>query len=116
MKTFTEWCQHYDYDPATDSAKADYDRYREQLALFQALPDEPCFLDDENPSDDLPKPPHRTVNGPVFFNLYHIASARGYWLPRGYGYTTNLAEAGRFTVADMAAYNLDGCTLHRVQD
>ncbi|HGY4415572.1 hypothetical protein [Salmonella enterica] len=38
MKTFKEWCQHYDYDPATDAAKADYERYREQLALFRALP------------------------------------------------------------------------------
>lgn len=46
---------------------------------------------------------------------YHIASDRGYWLPQGYGYTKSLTEAGRFTVADMAAHNLDGCTLHRVQ-
>lgn len=30
MKTYAEWCQHYDYDPATEAAKADYQRYREQ--------------------------------------------------------------------------------------
>lgn len=41
MKTFAEWCQHYDYDPATDTAKADYQRYREQLALFQSLAKKP---------------------------------------------------------------------------
>lgn len=53
MKTFTEWCQHYEYDPASPKAKADYERYREQLALFQQL-EEPCFLDDDGPSPDLP--------------------------------------------------------------
>ncbi len=37
MKTYAEWCKHYDYDPATDTAKADYERYREQLALFQSM-------------------------------------------------------------------------------
>lgn len=45
MKTYAEWCQHYDYDPATDTAKADYERYREQLALFQSMvkkPTETC--------------------------------------------------------------------------
>lgn len=116
MKTFTEWCEHYEYDPASAEAKADYARYRKQLGLFQDLPEEPCFLDDEGPSDDLPQPPHRTVNGPVFFDLYHIASDRGWWLPKGYGYTQDRALAGRFTLADMEAFNLDGCTLHRVQD
>lgn len=115
MRDFTEWCQHYDYDPSSEAAKADYAKYREQLNFFQQL-DEPCFLEDESPSDDLPQPPHRTVNGPVFLDLYHIANDRGYWLPKGYGYTKSLAEAGRFTVADMAAHNLDGCTLYRVQD
>lgn len=38
MKTFAQWCEHYDYDPASDEARADYARYQEQLALFQALP------------------------------------------------------------------------------
>ncbi|EBA0748881.1 hypothetical protein FXF82_22210 [Salmonella enterica subsp. enterica serovar Nigeria] len=32
-------------------------------------------------------------------------------LPGGFGYTSNKAEAGRFSVADMASLNLDGCTL-----
>lgn len=108
MNTFTEWCAHYDYDPSSEAAKADYAKYQEQLNFFQQL-DEPCFLEDEGPSDDLPQPPHRTV-------MYHIANDRGYWLPKGYGYTKSLTEAGRFTVADMAAHNLDGCTLYRVQD
>ena len=80
MKTFAEWCQHYDYDPSSEAATADYAKYQEQLNFFQQL-EEPCFLDDE-----------------------------------GYGYTKSLTEAGRFTVADMAAHNLDGCTLQRVQD
>jgi len=38
MKTFAQWCEHYGYDPASDEARADYARYQEQLALFQALP------------------------------------------------------------------------------
>lgn len=79
MNTFTEWCAHYDYDPSSEAAKADYAKYQEQLNFFQQL-DEPCFLEDEGPSDDLPQPPHRTV-------MYHIANDRGYWLPKGYGYT-----------------------------
>ncbi|HGN8916287.1 TPA: hypothetical protein ACK10A_005656 [Klebsiella pneumoniae] len=58
MKTFTEWCEHYEYDPASPEAKADYERYREQLALFQELPDEPCFLDDDQP---LEPPPFATT-------------------------------------------------------
>lgn len=72
MKTFTEWCEHYEYDPASPEAKADYERYREQLALFQELLDEPCFLDDDQPleraevaflDEDGPSPdlPHRVT-------------------------------------------------------
>lgn len=37
MATFKEWCEHYDYDPATDTAKADYERYLEQMALSKSL-------------------------------------------------------------------------------
>lgn len=40
MKSFTEWCQHYEYDPISPKVRADYQRYREQLELFQALPEE----------------------------------------------------------------------------
>lgn len=45
---------------------------------------------------------------------YCIKSERGYWLPGGHGYTQDRAQAGVFTLADMAAFNLDGCTLERV--
>ena len=44
-------------------------------------------------------------------SVYLIKSDKGYWLPGGFGYTSNKAEAGRFSVADMASLNLDGCTL-----
>lgn len=44
---------------------------------------------------------------------YHIKSERGYWLPGGHGYTQDRAQAGVFTLADMEAFNLDGCTLER---
>ncbi|EQV74931.1 hypothetical protein G891_04707 [Escherichia coli KOEGE 68 (182a)] len=46
---------------------------------------------------------------------YLIKSERGWWLPKGYGYTQDRAQAGRFTLADMAAFNLDGCTLYRAE-
>lgn len=44
---------------------------------------------------------------------YQIKSERGYWLPGGYGYTQDPAEAGVFSLADMEAFNLDGCSLER---
>lgn len=42
MKTFIEWCQHYEYDPESPAAKVDYLRYRDQLELFKDLLKEPC--------------------------------------------------------------------------
>lgn len=36
-------------------------------------------------------------------SVYLIKSDKGYWLPGGFGYTSNKAEAGRFSVADMAS-------------
>ena len=44
-------------------------------------------------------------------SVYLIKSDKGYWLPGGFGYTSNKAEAGRFSVADMASLNLDGCMI-----
>ena len=46
---------------------------------------------------------------------YLIKSERGWWLPKGYGYTQDRAQAGRFTLADMEAMNLDGCTLYKAE-
>jgi len=46
---------------------------------------------------------------------YLIKSERGWWLPKGYGYTQDRAQAGRFTLADMEAFNLDGCTLYKAE-
>jgi hypothetical protein len=41
MKTYEEWCKRYDYyDPASQEAKDDYARYREQLEFFQSIPKE----------------------------------------------------------------------------
>lgn len=40
MKTFAEWCKHYNYNPASPEAEADYRRYCEQLALFKSMPQE----------------------------------------------------------------------------
>jgi len=31
------------------------------------------------------------------------------------GYTQDRAQAGRFTLADMEAFNLDGCTLYKAE-
>ena len=36
MKTYEEWCRHYDhYDPASKEAKEDYARYVEQAKLIR---------------------------------------------------------------------------------
>ena len=45
--------------------------------------------------------------------MYYIKSQKGYWLPKGYGYTDDKEKAGRFTYKDMhdLSLNLDGCTL-----
>lgn len=56
-----------------------------------------------------------TTNYTIPQNQYLIKSERGWWLPKGYGYTQDLAQAGRFTLEDMAAFNLDGCTLYATQ-
>ena len=47
---------------------------------------------------------------------YRIKSERGYWLPKGHGYTREAAKAGGWTLAEMDAegLHLDGCTLERV--
>lgn len=58
-KEYNEWCQHYDYDPATSEARADYERYLEQLRLFQRLLEEPDFMEGDAPRDS----PHK-VNVP----------------------------------------------------
>lgn len=45
--------------------------------------------------------------------MYYIKSEKGYWLPKGYGYTDCKTKAGAFTLKDMDLFglNLDGCTL-----
>ena len=45
--------------------------------------------------------------------MYYIKTGLDYWKPKGYGYTKNRDEAGVFTLKDMEAFNLDGCTLER---
>lgn len=40
MKTYAEWCKHYDYEPASTEANTDYERYKENLKLFESLPEE----------------------------------------------------------------------------
>jgi hypothetical protein len=47
---------------------------------------------------------------------YYIKNENGYWLPGGYGYTQETGDAGVFSLADMAALNLDGCTLERAAE
>lgn len=55
MKTYEEWCKRYDYyDPASQEAKDDYARYREQLEFFQSIPKDMkeyykgmCLFDDQ---------------------------------------------------------------------
>lgn len=47
---------------------------------------------------------------------YYIKSLKGYWLPKGLGYTSDKKQAGVFTIQYVADHglNLDGCTLERV--
>ncbi|MFT0534460.1 hypothetical protein ACMHYJ_16790 [Castellaniella hirudinis] len=49
MKTFTEWATHYGYDD-TPEARADYERYQAELALFKRLASKP------EPEPDSPEP------------------------------------------------------------
>lgn len=37
MTTFREWCEHYDYAPQSDIARADYQRYCDNLDLLDAI-------------------------------------------------------------------------------
>lgn len=37
MATFRDWCEHYGYDPESDSAHADYQRYCDNLGLLNAI-------------------------------------------------------------------------------
>ena len=39
---------------------------------------------------------------------------RGWWKPKGLGFTTEIEAAGIFTGEELARFNLDGCTLERV--
>lgn len=50
-------------------------------------------------------------------NFYIIidGEGRGYWKPKGLGFTKDRSEAGEFSGADLARYNLGGCTLERVR-
>lgn len=50
----------------------------------------------------------------AYMYYYHIKNINGYWLVGG-GYTTDYSQAGWFSLDDMKAYNLDGCTLYRVK-
>lgn len=46
---------------------------------------------------------------------YRIHSIKGFWLPKGNGYTIDRNQAGIFEFDDMKQFNLDGCTLHLLQ-
>lgn len=46
---------------------------------------------------------------------YKIQSTKGYWLPKGNGYTQDSNQAGVFEFDDMKQFNLDQCTLHLLQ-
>lgn len=37
MKTYSEWCRHYNYDPAEQRSKNDYECYVENLDLFTRI-------------------------------------------------------------------------------
>ena len=55
MKSLKDFAQHYDLDPASPAAKADYARYRDGLLLARSLFDD---LDDalEQPDQAEPGP------------------------------------------------------------
>lgn len=57
-----------------------------------------------------------TTESPFLNQLYHLKSDKGYWLPGGYGYTHDIKKAGRFSLADIWDFNLDGVTLIAVSD
>lgn len=46
--------------------------------------------------------------------IYIVQSSKGYWLADGRGYTQDIDRACCFKFADLALFNLDKCTLHRV--
>ena len=35
--TYQEWCRHYGYDPESKKARADYQRYLDELAVLERL-------------------------------------------------------------------------------
>lgn len=49
-------------------------------------------------------------------NKYRIKSAKGYWMERACGYTQDERAAAVFTLDDMRTFNLDQCTLLRIND
>ena len=34
---FEAWCEHYEYDPESEQARDDWERYREEKALFESI-------------------------------------------------------------------------------
>lgn len=47
MKTFTEFCQRYELDPATQGAQAQYNEYQSKLALFRDVASGPDGQEEE---------------------------------------------------------------------
>lgn len=91
MHTFEEWAQHYGYDLESPGTLDDYGRYKRQLETLEGA---------------MPMPVKKQ---------YHIVSDKGFWLPKGYGYTQDIKQAGIFTLAEMEPLQLDGCTLQAVE-
>ena len=59
MKNLREWAEHYDLDPASPEAKADYARYRDGLLLARSLFDDALEQPDQAEPGPGPGPRSR---------------------------------------------------------
>ena len=49
--------------------------------------------------------------------MYYIKNEKGYFLPNGYGYTKDKAQAGVFGIDELDQFvSLDGCTLYQAEE
>ena len=95
MKSYAEWCKHYDYDPEDTQSEKEYEWYIENHNTFSRLIN----------SEPLPER-HYWIKG---------EGDKGYWKPGGYGYTDDIEQAGIFAPLDLITLNLNGCTLYDVK-
>lgn len=92
MKTYSEWCKHYNYDPKAEQSKEDYLQYKMEYKALTA------YAECNESINVIGGSPERGTE-------YWIKSddpERGYWRPYGKGYTHDTKEAGRWTLQELA--------------